>query len=102
MGRNANGGVHDEHPTGERQSSKLKHRAPLTVPSNFVRTLATLGKPLIREFLFYPCQRLSKLVGSGLCVTREPRLPRSDVRCICSLTSSALSTSHEELSSAKR
>jgi hypothetical protein len=57
---------------------------------------------LIREFLFDPCQRLSKLVGSGLCVTREPRLPSSDVRCICSLTSIQLSAAGEGVSIAKR
>jgi hypothetical protein len=33
-------------------SSKLQHRAPLKVPS--IGALATLEKPLIREFLFYP------------------------------------------------
>jgi hypothetical protein len=38
---------------------------------------ATLRKPLIREFLFYLCLGLlSKPIGSSLCVTREPRLPR--------------------------
>ena len=42
-------------------------------------TLATLGKPFSREFLFYPARSLSKPVGSGLCVAREPRLPRTSV-----------------------
>jgi hypothetical protein len=38
---------------------------------------ATLEKPLIREFLFYPPYRhLWMSLGSGLCVAREPRLPR--------------------------
>lgn len=38
---------------------------------------ATLGKPLIRECLFHPAnETLSILLGSGLCVAREPRLPR--------------------------
>jgi hypothetical protein len=64
-------------------------------------TLATLEKPLIREFLFYPGQLLSKLVGSGLCVARELRLPRSDVRCTCSLTSLGLSIALERVSIAK-
>jgi hypothetical protein len=32
---------------------------------------------LCREFLFYPVQSLSRSVGSGLCVAREPRLPRT-------------------------
>ncbi len=41
------------------------------------KTSATLGKPLSREFLFYRySQHLSTPLGSGLCVTREPRLPR--------------------------
>jgi len=41
-------------------------------------------------------------VGSGLCVAREPRLPRSDVDCICSVTSASLSAAHAALSSANR
>ena len=49
--------------------------APRTVRGP--KTSATLGKPLAREFLLHPyCQLLSKPLGSGLCVTREPRLPR--------------------------
>jgi hypothetical protein len=37
---------------------------------------ATLGKPLIREYLFYPTDVFGCRQGSGLCVAREPRLPR--------------------------
>ena len=38
-----------------------------------------MGKPLSREFLFYRSGKLlSKSSGSGLCVAREPRLPRTD------------------------
>jgi hypothetical protein len=41
---------------------------------------ATLDKPLCRECLFYPdYQPLWRLLGSGLCVAREPRLPRIHV-----------------------
>ena len=85
MGRNASGGVRDEHPAGERYSSKLQHRAPLKVPSVLVRTLATLGKPLNREFLFYPGQRLSTLVRQWpmCCAGASP----TEVRCALHLQS---------------
>jgi hypothetical protein len=43
-------------------------------------TLATLERPLCREFLFYPERSLSRSMGSGLCVAREPRLPRTHGR----------------------
>jgi hypothetical protein len=51
-----------------------------TAPRKGLPTLATLEKPLCREFLFYPVQSLSRSVGSGLCVAREPRLPRTHGR----------------------
>lgn len=41
---------------------------------------ATLGKPLIRECLFYPDGVFRCRQGNGLCVTREPRLPRMSQR----------------------
>ena len=37
---------------------------------------------MCREFLFYPVQSLSRSVGSGLCVAREPRLPRTHDRAV--------------------
>jgi hypothetical protein len=48
---------------------------------------------LCREFLFYPVQSLSRSVGSGLCVAREPRLPRTHSRV---RRHSLLSQSHAE------
>jgi hypothetical protein len=63
-------------------AAKSKLSSPLVQASapRPVRSLpasATLGKPLRRESLFYRCiQFLWKPSGSGLCVAREPRLPR--------------------------
>ncbi len=56
-------------------SPLVQASAPRTVRG--LTTPATLGKPLVREFLFYRCfQSLSTPSGSGLYVAREPRLPR--------------------------
>lgn len=56
-------------------SPLVQASAPRTVRGR--PTSATLGKPLIREFLFYRSGKLlSKSSGSGLCVAQEPRLPR--------------------------
>ena len=57
-------------------SPLVQASAPRTVRG--LSTSATLGKPLSREFLFYRSGKLlSKSSGSGLCVAREPRLPRN-------------------------
>src|SRR5579875_1570102 len=68
--RPSNSGLDHHRPVPLVQAS-----APRPVRPRFAGP-ATLGKPLNREFLFYPCQHLSMLVGSGLFVAREPRLPR--------------------------
>jgi len=73
--RNRRGCRMDSYPRNQfsfptRPSFSTAHRKGLPTP-------ATLGKPLVREFLFYRCfQSLSTPLGSGLCVAREPRLPR--------------------------
>ncbi len=44
---------------------------------------ATLCKPLIRERLLHPKKLLWKQSGSGLCVSREPHLPRILIESHC-------------------
>ena len=54
-------------------SFEFWHRAP-----SATTVAATLSKPLSRECLFDPLsERLSTSPGSGMCVAREPHLPRS-------------------------
>jgi hypothetical protein len=60
-----------------RSSPLVQASAPRSVRP---RGLATLGKPFCREFLFYPRRSLSRSMGSGLCVAREPRLPRTRLK----------------------
>lgn len=56
-------------------SPHVQASAPCTVIDTIAS--ATLGQPLIREGLFYPgSPHLWMRLGSGLCVTREPHLPR--------------------------
>ena len=54
MGGNANGGVQEEHATGGSTRQSFSTAPRQKSPSILLGTLATLGKPLIREFLFYP------------------------------------------------
>ena len=79
MGGNANGGVQYEHATRRLHSSKLQHRAPSKAPIGLAGALATLGKPLIREFLFNP--RPASLEAGGqwpvCCAGASP----TEVRC---------------------
>lgn len=48
--------------------------------------LSHIRTPLIREFLFYRSGRLLlKSSGGGLCVAREPHLPRSHASCVSTI-----------------
>ena len=62
----------------DRTSPLVQASAPRSVKEGHL--LATLGKPLSREFLFYPGNLSRDRDGSGLCVAREPRLPRTQRR----------------------
>jgi hypothetical protein len=68
-GRNANGGVRDEHPTGERFSSKLQHRAPLKVPSS-CRDLSHVRKTLESGVPVLPAASVSRSWWAVACVLR--------------------------------
>ncbi len=78
--------AHKKAPScGEEVRAMLWHRFYSYIPtrSSFdtayrkrLFASATLCKPLIRERLLHPKKLLWKQSGSGLCVSREPHLPR--------------------------
>jgi hypothetical protein len=75
----------EQHSADQLTSPLVQVLAPRTVRGP--KTSATLGKPLIREFLFYRSGKLlSKSSGSGLCVAQEPHLPRNRAYCNVSTT----------------
>jgi len=75
-----------DHVPGLPRSFEFWHRAP-----SAILIAATLSKPLSRECLFDPLsERLSTLPGSGVCVAREPHLPRNE--CVFDCTPESWST----------
>jgi hypothetical protein len=70
VGGNANGGVQDEHATGGSTRPSFSTAPRQRPPIGLTGALATLGKPLVREFLFYPAASVSRSWWAVACVLR--------------------------------